>query len=115
MKNKQSDTTPTPIKDILSKAGINLEDIRKSYYENKGERSVIESNKEYIEINCKHETISIWDLVRDTMSETEQNALISAYQKEMTNASLLLAWEELERDDFKLCAELWANSRKNIN
>lgn len=106
---------PTPIKDIMSNVGINLEDMRKTYYDNGGLEKIIESNKKYILDVCRKFNDDIWSVVKSSMLDNDANTILTEYQKRMSNASLLLAWEELERDDLKLVVELWQNSRVKIN
>ena len=95
------------MKDLMLKNGTDLEQIRKYFFAS-GDNCTdsIKSSKAYIIAMCNSAKKSIWDLVRDEQVEIDNDKDYTDYQKMMTKASLLLAWEELERDNEEICFEL---------
>lgn len=106
----------TIMKDMMFKLGIDLEEIRKDFFENGGRchESII-SSKNYIETVCRTDRKSIWDVVKETMEEIESDADNSVYQKNMFKASLLLAWEDMEKNNMDLVMELRNENIVNNN
>lgn len=95
------------MKDLMLKNGTDLDKIRKDFFASGDNCSgSIENSKTYIIAACKSKKKSIWDFVRDEKTEIDNDKDCTQYQKMMAKASLLLAWEELERDNEELCFEL---------
>ena len=95
------------MKDLMLKNGTDLEQIRKDFFASGDDcNGSIQSSKMFIVEMCNVEKKSIWDFIRDHQSKIDNDKDFTDYQKMMCKASLLLAWEELERDDEELCIEL---------
>jgi len=103
------------MKDIMSKNGIDLDQIRKSFYEVGGDNcdDSIKKSKAYIIIMCSRQKKTMWDFVRDEMAEVNSDKDYSDYQKTMANSALLLAWEDLEKNDEELCSDIHHNAKQH--
>ncbi len=104
------------MKDIMLQNGIDLDKIRTDFFasEKRGDncKESIKGSKMFIVSMCKSKEISIWDCVKEEQKDLDNDTSFTEYQKMMAKASLLLAWEELERDEHDLCLELHANSKQ---
>lgn len=91
------------LKDLMLKNGTDLEQIRNLFFAS-GDNCTesIKTSKAYIVAMCNRQKKSIWDFVKDKQSEIDNDRDYTEYQKMMTKASLLLALEELERNNKQL-------------
>lgn len=104
------------MKNIMLKNGINLEEITEFFYKYNSKENAQESikaSRAYILIMCNKQRKRIWDVVQETMTEDYANKEFSENQKTMAKASLLLAWEDLEKNDEQLCLEIQKNALAN--
>ena len=101
------------MKNIMLKNGIDLEQMRKEFFASGDDcNGSIKSSKLFIINMCKATYQSIWNVVSEQQTQIDNDKNFTEYQKRMSKTSLLLAWEELERDEQELCLELHTNSKK---
>lgn len=95
------------IKNFLLQNGIDLNKARKDFF-NSGDKCTesIGNSKNLIKTICQMEKKSIWDFVKEQLLKIDKDVDCTEYQKVMMKASLIFAWEELERDEEQLCVEL---------
>lgn len=97
----------------MIKNGTDLNKIRKYFFSEGGScLESIEASKSFIVAECNITKKSIWDVVEDNGIGIDSDKDLSDYQKNMLKSSLLLAWEELERDHEEVCFEIQDNSKK---
>jgi len=101
------------MKDLMLQNGTDIDEIRKIFFASGDDciGSIFESKKYIIGI-CRNDKLSIWDVVRNQHVEIDNDKDFSAHQKMMVKASMLLAWEELERDNEELCLQIHEESKK---
>lgn len=100
------------IKKILSNAGIDLELIKKDFFSSGDNcEESIKNSKDFIIAMCMADKKTIWDVVSEQQKEIDSDKDFTDYQKAMVKASLLLAWEELERDEEQLCLDIYNQSK----
>jgi hypothetical protein len=103
------------MKDIMLKNGIDLETIRKEFYASCDDCiGSINTSKGYIVVMCHRNKLSIWDLVKHDLDRIDNDDDFTDYQKEMTKASLLLAWEDLEKDNAAVSIKINKYSRPEL-
>jgi len=99
------------MKELLQENGVDLEEIRKEFFASGDDcEKSIKDSRSYIVIMCKRKKKSMWDFVRDEMTDIEKDEGFTEYQKAMTKTSLLLAWEYLEKNDEQLCFDIHRNA-----
>lgn len=98
----------------MRQAGIDMEQIRKDFFAS-GDDCVqsIKTSRAYIIVCCTKQKKTIWDFVRDQMYSINADTGLSGYQKSMSMASLLPAWEDIEKNDEQIALELHRNAREN--
>ena len=100
------------MKDLMLKSGTDLEKIRKDFFESGDDCTLsIRNSKTFIVEGCMKTKKSIWDFVRNEQEDIAVDKDYTDYQKMMVSASLLLAWEELERDEPNLVFEIYDNAK----
>lgn len=73
------------MKNIMLKNGINIEQMRKSFYDSGDDCDAsIRNSKTFIIKACELTKKDIWDVVKDAMADVEKDESFSDYQKIMT-------------------------------
>ncbi len=106
------------LNDLMKKNGVDLIKIRNLFFSTGDNcQESIEDSKKYIISMCELSSKSIFDLVYQQSIEIENDKELSDYQKNMFKSSLILAWEELERDNEKICLNIHKKSthHKGLN
>jgi len=97
----------TPLQIWMDSNGTNLDEIREDFFATGDKcKESIRDSKAFIVVMCSKSKTSVADFVAEQGEEIDNDTNFTNYQKGMIKASMLLAWEELEKEDLNLVARL---------